>query len=126
MPKEKKILAQRSDRSQPSAVQLSEPVFNNEHASTSEKEQGKFGRGQPSKVPEPEPIPNDERTSFPWSEEDDSRLEQYHAIGVNWGPIASQFPNKTPNACRKRHERLMEKKAASQDAVRSEDLREHT
>ena len=31
--------------------------------------------------------------------------------GLNWQPIASQyFPDKTANACRKRHERLMEKR----------------
>lgn len=31
--------------------------------------------------------------------------------GLDWQGIASQhFPNKTVNACRKRHERLMEKR----------------
>ena len=31
--------------------------------------------------------------------------------GLNWQPIATQyFPEKTANACRKRHERLMEKR----------------
>lgn len=31
--------------------------------------------------------------------------------GLNWTLIAStHFPTKTPNACRKRHERLMEKR----------------
>ena len=30
--------------------------------------------------------------------------------GLNWKPIAdTHFPDKSPNACRKRHERLMEK-----------------
>lgn len=30
---------------------------------------------------------------------------------MNWPPIQSAyFPTKTPNACRKRHERLMEKR----------------
>lgn len=31
--------------------------------------------------------------------------------GLNWAPIANKFfPTKTPNACRKRHERLMDKR----------------
>lgn len=33
--------------------------------------------------------------------------------GLNWQPIASKhFPTKTANACRKRHERLMERRNA--------------
>jgi hypothetical protein len=33
--------------------------------------------------------------------------------GLNWGQIqANYFPSKTPNACRKRHERLLERKGA--------------
>ena len=37
-------------------------------------------------------------------------LRQARAQGLNWGPIAAKyFPDKTANACRKRHERLMEK-----------------
>ena len=33
------------------------------------------------------------------------------ASGLNWQPIASKhFPSKTANACRKRHERLMERR----------------
>ena len=45
--------------------------------------------------------------------------------GLNWQPIASQyFPDKTPNACRKRHERLMEKRniADNWDGVKIETL----
>ncbi|MCJ1421589.1 hypothetical protein MMC32_007953 [Xylographa parallela] len=43
---------------------------------------------------------------------------------MNWAPIANTyFPNKTPNACRKRHERLMEKRfATNSDGVSLEDL----
>lgn len=38
------------------------------------------------------------------------------AKGLNWGPIANTlFPDKTSNACRKRHERLMVKRNHSQD-----------
>ena len=45
--------------------------------------------------------------------------------GLNWQPIASQyFPDKTANACRKRHERLMEKRnsADNWDGVKIEEL----
>ena len=38
------------------------------------------------------------------------------AAGENWTPIAHRlFPDKTPNACRKRHERLMIQRHHSQD-----------
>ena len=36
--------------------------------------------------------------------------------GLNWQPIASNFfPDKSANACRKRHERLMEKRSQADD-----------
>jgi len=43
---------------------------------------------------------------------------------MNWAPIAqTHFPKKTSNACRKRHERLMERKNAENwDGVKLEDL----
>ena len=48
--------------------------------------------------------------SDPWTPEDDARLKQARKDGMNWEPIAKTwFPSKTANACRKRHERLMEK-----------------
>ena len=35
------------------------------------------------------------------------------AKGLSWNPIATKhFPTKTANACRKRHERLMERRNA--------------
>ena len=45
--------------------------------------------------------------------------------GKNWGPIAQEyFPDKTPNACRKRHERLMmhNDKTGDWDPARMEAL----
>ena len=45
--------------------------------------------------------------------------------GLNWQPIASKyFPDKTANACRKRHERLMEKRnsADNWDGVKMDIL----
>ena len=51
-----------------------------------------------------------------WSPEDDELLMRARQQGLNWQPIASKyFPNKTSNACRKRHERLMEKRKIADD-----------
>ena len=52
------------------------------------------------------------RSSAAWSQQDDELLMQLRAEGLNWGPISTHFPSKTANGCRKRHERLMEKKSA--------------
>ena len=72
----------------------------------------------------PSPLGND-RPSTAWSQEDDSLLMLSRAQGMNWLPIAkTHFPKKTPNACRKRHERLMEKQNQEKwdDGVRLEVL----
>ncbi|KAM3419157.1 hypothetical protein BST61_g5101 [Cercospora zeina] len=46
-----------------------------------------------------------------WSSADDEILLRARASGLNWQPIANRyFPNKTANACRKRHERLIERR----------------
>ena len=69
------------------------------------------------------PGANAERPSTAWTAEDDTRLMQLRAKGMNWAPIAAHFAGKTPNACRKRHERLMERRnAESWDGPRVEDL----
>lgn len=64
------------------------------------------------------------RSTAQWLKEDDDRLMQARASGLNWQPIAARyFPNKTPNACRKRHERLMERRNAEEfDGVKLELL----
>jgi len=51
-------------------------------------------------------------TNFPpWTAADDDVLASARAAGLNWQPIATKFfPSKTANACRKRHERLMERR----------------
>ena len=50
-------------------------------------------------------------SSGPWPKERDGLLISARKQGLNWQPIASRyFPDKSPNACRKRHERLMEKR----------------
>ncbi|KAF2476241.1 uncharacterized protein BDR25DRAFT_277253 [Lindgomyces ingoldianus] len=62
--------------------------------------------------------------SSSWSAKDDETLISARAQGLNWNQIAPRhFSSKTPNACRKRHERLMEKQHAEQwDGVKLEDL----
>lgn len=52
-------------------------------------------------------------SSGAWTPQDDQTLLQARAQGLNWAQIQSRcFGNKTPNACRKRHERLMERRGA--------------
>ena len=52
-----------------------------------------------------------QRNAAIWSAPDDEKLLQARASGLNWQPIANRhFPNKTANACRKRHERLIERR----------------
>lgn len=60
----------------------------------------------------PPPIPH-RASSGAWSPQDDQNLIHARQSGLNWTQIQdTYFPNKTPNACRKRHERLMERKGA--------------
>lgn len=65
-----------------------------------------------------------ERVIVGWRPEDDERLMRLRTQGLNWQPIADNFPPKTANACRKRHERLMEKRNAASwdDGVKIEEL----
>ncbi|KAK3182552.1 hypothetical protein K4F52_006192 [Lecanicillium sp. MT-2017a] len=52
-------------------------------------------------------------SSGAWSTDDDRQLVSARMQGLNWGQIKdTYFPNKSPNACRKRHERLLEAKGA--------------
>lgn len=54
-------------------------------------------------------------TASPWTDGEDRILMEARQKGLNWALIASRhFPSKTSNACRKRHERLMDKRK-SQD-----------
>ncbi|KAI9749992.1 MAG: hypothetical protein M1815_002074 [Lichina confinis] len=50
------------------------------------------------------------RASTAWSTEEDDLLKSNRAKNLGWKVIAEHFDGKTANACRKRHERLMEKK----------------
>lgn len=62
--------------------------------------------------------------SSSWSAKDDETLIQARAQGLNWNQIAPKhFPVKSANACRKRHERLMERQNAEQwDGVKLDVL----
>ncbi|CAI6331987.1 unnamed protein product [Periconia digitata] len=63
-----------------------------------------------------EPIVTDgEIRTSSWSTKDDEILIQARAQGLNWNQIAPKhFPSKSPNSCRKRHERLMQKQNVEQ------------
>lgn len=44
-----------------------------------------------------------------WTSAEDETLVRARASGLNWEPIQQRyFPNKSPNACRKRHERILQ------------------
>ena len=68
--------------------------------------------------------PTSSRSPNAWTPEDDLLLMKARSQSENWGPIALKyFPSRTPNACRKRHERLMEKQAsATKDGVQLDNL----
>lgn len=52
----------------------------------------------------------------PWQPEDDEKLIQARKQSLNWSDISQQyFPAKTANACRKRHERLMDKRHTNEE-----------
>ncbi|KAM0717316.1 hypothetical protein Q7P37_007168 [Cladosporium fusiforme] len=62
-------------------------------------------------APYPQAAGGNQRNAAIWTTADDEILLRARASGLNWQPIASKnFPNKTANACRKRHERLIERR----------------
>lgn len=63
-------------------------------------------------------------SSGAWTPSDDQTLMAARAQGMNWASIQqSYFPSKTPNACRKRHERLMERRGEDDwDRLKLENL----
>ncbi|RDW94515.1 hypothetical protein BP5796_00278 [Coleophoma crateriformis] len=51
-----------------------------------------------------------------WSPEDDKKLMAARADGLSWDILASRFfPQRSSNACRKRHTRLLRAKATNED-----------
>ncbi|KYK57627.1 myb family transcription factor [Drechmeria coniospora] len=64
-------------------------------------------------APIPIPLVPHRASSGAWSPQDDNQLVLARMQGLNWSQIKDQyFPKKSPNACRKRHERLMERKGS--------------
>ncbi|KAI1748881.1 hypothetical protein F4782DRAFT_534000 [Xylaria castorea] len=74
-------------------------------------------------APPAPPMPH-RPSSGAWSQQDDHNLLTARQQGLNWAQIQSTyFPNKSPNACRKRHERLLERRGADDwDARKLERL----
>lgn len=69
-----------------------------------------------SAVPQAAPEQPRRLSSGAWSEEQDLKLIQLRKTAGNWAKIAEHFDGKTGNACRKRHERLLDRqKNASRD-----------
>jgi len=70
------------------------------------------------------PLSSIRPSSGAWNPADDQTLMAARAQGMNWAPIQqAYFPTKTPNACRKRHERLKERQSADDwDALKLENL----
>lgn len=63
----------------------------------------------PLPPPHPQP-PSHPGQSAPWTTEEDTALMDAKSSGLGWNEIHQKiFPNKSGNACRKRHERLMVK-----------------
>lgn len=76
-------------------------------------------------TPAPLPIHVSSRASSgAWAPAEDSQLMTARAAGQNWSQIQlAHFPSKTANACRKRHERLMERRNSDDwDALKLEAL----
>lgn len=64
-------------------------------------------------VPTQQSMMRHRASSGAWSKEDDETLMSARASGLNWSQIQQKyFSTKSPNACRKRHERLIEQKTA--------------
>ena len=62
----------------------------------------------------------DRNASQSWPSENDELLMRARQQGMNWQSIATKyFPDKTANACRKRHERLMEKRNHTEKTLKS-------
>ncbi|MCJ1417683.1 hypothetical protein MMC32_004027 [Xylographa parallela] len=84
------------------------------------------GQSDQNRVPSKHRLVSNERSSTAWSHDNDEILMKARAQGMNWAPLAAKhLPSKTANACRKRHERLMEKKNArllDKQGVPSEEL----
>lgn len=87
------------------------PIFHNELPPIMPKEIRPAFNHHHSAPSHPYPTDPSQRNAAIWSSEDDEVLLHARASGLNWQPIANRFfPSKTANACRKRHERLIERR----------------
>jgi hypothetical protein len=72
--------------------------------------QSPFPIAQARQIGSVEPQPG-HRNTINWSSADDEVLVAARIAGLNWQTTAAKhFPHKTANACRKRHERLIERR----------------
>ncbi|KAI1823292.1 hypothetical protein F4861DRAFT_338846 [Xylaria intraflava] len=78
----------------------------------------------PAVATQPPPSMPHRPSSGAWSQQDDQNLLTARQQGLNWAQIqGAYFPNKSPNACRKRHERLLERRGSDDwDARKLERL----
>ena len=82
-------------------------------------------RAAPHQQETPVPSVDSHERSSTWRPENDELLIRARQQGLNWQPIAAKyFPDRTSNSCRKRYERLMEKRnsADNWDGVKIETL----
>ena len=97
----KRSSATRTHRAQPYTIPSSRPAAM--HARSVTPDTGVHTYNQPTT--------NEPHSSTPWTPASDDQLMRARQQGLNWQTIAeTYFRNKTANACRKRHERLMEKR----------------
>lgn len=78
---------------------------------------------QPTPAAPPQ-VPRSRRITGAWTQEADDVLIEARGNGWPWARIqAEKFPNKSPNACRKRYERLIARKEANEwGAMRDEKM----
>lgn len=63
------------------------------------------------------------KSSGAWKLQDDNRLVAARMQGLSWKQIQdAHFPQKSANACRKRHERIVERKSAEEDTRKFQRL----
>ncbi|KAI1324654.1 hypothetical protein F5Y16DRAFT_402220 [Xylariaceae sp. FL0255] len=102
---------------------LQTDFYNTVPASASALQAQAYDQYAPPVAAQPAPIPT-RPSSGAWSQQDDQNLLAARTQGLNWTQIQqTYFPNKSPNACRKRHERLQERKGVDDwDARKLEKL----
>jgi hypothetical protein len=89
----------------------------------SQQQQYDYSAPGPVSVTPVPPTASQRPAAGAWTPQDDQALLDARASGLNWGQIQGKhFSGKTPNACRKRHERLMDRKNADQWGARKLEI----